>query len=114
MTPRVLTVIRKLKDQYGRYMLQPDPKQEDTFVLLGLPVSITNHMAPGAPKTGVSTIALMDMSQIAVARDLEPSVRVLDQLRGDRDQTVIRVVARYDIAPRNAKGVVLANNVLST
>lgn len=111
MTPRVFTTIRKLKDGYGRFQLQPDPKAENQFQLFGMPVSITNHLAPGAPLTGNSTIALVDMSQIAVGRDLEPSVRVLDQTRGDKDQTLIRVVTRYDVAPRNAKGVVLATNV---
>jgi hypothetical protein len=114
MTPMVLTYIRKLKDGYNRYQLEPSPVEANGFILFGHPVSLTNHMAVNAPTTGVSSIALVDMSQVAVARDLEPSVRVLDQLRGDRDQTVIRVVARYDIAPRNAKGVVIANNVLST
>jgi HK97 family phage major capsid protein len=113
MTPRLWTYIRKIRDSYGRFQLQPSPALETEFQLLGRPVSQTNHMALNAPTTGASSIALIDMGQVAVARDLEPSVRVLDQLRGDRDQTVIRVVARYDIAPRNAKGVVIYNNVVN-
>lgn len=110
-TPRAFTFIRKLKDQYGRYQLQPDPKAENQFQLFGIPVSVTNHMAPGGAVTGNSTVALTDMNQVAVGRDLEPNVRILDQTFGDYDQTAIRVVTRYDVAPMNGKATVLLKNV---
>jgi HK97 family phage major capsid protein len=46
------------------------------------------------------------MSQVAVARDQAPSVKVLDQTFGDYDQQALRVTARYDAAPLNATAVV--------
>lgn len=110
MTPRAFTGIRKLKDAYSRYQLQPDPKAENQFQLFGIPVTVTNHMAPNATTSGPSTIALTDMNQIACGRDLEPNVRVLDQTRADKDQTLIRVVTRYDCAPLNGPATVLLKN----
>jgi len=53
----------------------------------------------------------VDFSQIAVARDLAPSVTVLDQTFGDYDQQAIRVVARYDAAPLNAQAVVALSGI---
>jgi HK97 family phage major capsid protein len=55
--------------------------------------------------------ALVDFSQIAVARDLAPSVKILDQTYGDYDQQAIRVVARYDAAPLNAQAVVALSGI---
>lgn len=110
VTPRVLTFVRKLKDLYGRYLLEPDPNVANQWVLLGIPVSVSNHLAPDGATTGQSTIALCDTNQIAIGRDLEPNVRILDQTFGDRDQTAIRVVTRYDIAPLNGRATVLAKN----
>ncbi len=67
---------------------------------------VTNRVpdASGTPNTGRA--ALVDFSQVAVARDLAPSVTILDQTFGDFDQQAIRVVARYDAAPLNAEAVV--------
>jgi HK97 family phage major capsid protein len=48
---------------------------------------------------------------IAVARDLAPSVKILDQTYADFDQMAIRVVARYDAAPLNAQAVVVLRGV---
>jgi len=63
----------------------------------------------GATPTGRA--ALVDFSQIAVARDLAPSVKILDQTYGDYDQQAIRVVARYDAAPLNAQAVVALSGI---
>jgi len=51
-------------------------------------------------------MALVDFSQIVVARDLAPSVKILDQTYGDYDQQAIRVVARYDVAALNDDAVI--------
>ena len=57
--------------------------------------------------TGTQTLAvLVDFAQVAVARDLAPTVKILDQTFGDYDQMAIRVVARYDAKPLNAEAVV--------
>ncbi len=104
----VFVHLRKLKDGQDRYQIQPDPTAEGAFRLLGIPVTVTNRIPEDA---GASSIVLADFSQIAVARDLEPSVVVLDQTYGDYDQQAIRVVTRYDAAPMNPEAIVVLRGV---
>ena len=63
----------------------------------------------GTPVTGRA--ALVDFSQIAVARDLAPSVKILTERFADFDQQAIRVVARYDAAPLNPKAIVALTGI---
>ena len=108
MNSRDFIALRKLKDGNGRYQVQPDPTEAGAYRLLGHPVLVTNRV----PVTdGESSIVLWDPSKVAVARDMNPTVTVLDQLYGDYDQQAIRVVARYDAAPLNPEAVVLLNGV---
>ncbi|MDP9465672.1 MAG: phage major capsid protein [Actinomycetota bacterium] len=117
MTSRDFITLRRLKDTTGKYLLQPDATQDAVFRLLGIPVTVTNRIpivddpATTTVTEALSTIVLADFSQIAVARDLAPSVRLLDQLYADFDQQAIRVVARYDAAPLNPAAVVLLKGV---
>ncbi len=112
MTSRDFIALRRLKDTTGKYLLQPDATQDAVFRLLGIPVTVTNRIpSNGGVGTNESTIALADFSQIAVARDLAPSVKLLDQTYADFDQQAIRVVARYDAAPLNPAAVVLLRGV---
>ena len=55
---------------------------------------------------------LADFSQIAVARDMAPSVTVLRERYADYDEQALRVVARYDVKPLNAEAVVKITNAL--
>lgn len=103
---------RKLKDSSGKYLLQPDPTQDGVFRVLGLPVTITNRLpADGGVGLDESSIVLADMSKIAVARDLAPSVKLLDQTFAAFDQQAIRVVAHYDAAPLNPEAIVVVRGV---
>jgi len=106
MTSREFVALRKVKDTSGRYLIQPDPTEAGAYRLLGHGVTVTNRIpdATGTPNTGRA--ALVDMSQVAVARDQAPSVKVLDQTFGDYDQQALRVTARYDAAPLNPTAVV--------
>lgn len=106
MKPREFTALRKVKDTQNRYQLQPDPTQDGVFRLFGAPVIVTGRVpdTTGTPNTG--NAALVDFSQIAVARDQAPTVKILDQTYGDFDQMAIRVTARYDAAPLNPQAVV--------
>lgn len=106
MTPDQFVELRKLKDTTDRYQIQPDPTQDGVFRLLGAPVTITSALPAG-------NVVLADFSQIAVARDLAPSVKVLDQTFGDYDQQAIRVVARYDAAPLNPDAVVKITGIVA-
>lgn len=92
--------LRGMKDADGRYMLQPDATQGGTIVsALGAVPRISSRIPVGSA-------ALVDMSQVAVARDLAPSVKILTERYADYDQQAIRVVARYDTKPLNPAGVI--------
>jgi HK97 family phage major capsid protein len=114
MTSRDFVALRKVKSGTGSnaYVLQPDPTLDTAYRLLGLPVTITNRIpADGGAGDNESSVVLADFSQIAVARDLAPSVKILDQTYADYDQQAIRVVAHYDAAPLNPEAVVVLRGV---
>jgi len=111
MTSREFVKLRKVKDTTGRYIIQPDATEAGSYRLLGHAVSITNRVpnTTATPPTGRA--ALVDFSQVAVARDQAPSVKILDQTFGDYDQQALRVTARYDAAPLNAQAVVVLSGI---
>ncbi len=108
MRSNVFIAVRKLKDSQGRYLMQPDPTADGVYRIHGVQVVVTNRLPQVA---GASTVAVADMSQIAVARDMAPSVTVLRERYADTDEQGIRVVARYDAAPLNPDAVVLLEGV---
>lgn len=112
MRSNVFVGLRKLKDADGRYLIQPDPTEAGAYRLLGHGVTVTNRLPVNTtPDPDTTSVVLADFSQIAVARDLAPSVKILDQTFGDYDQMAIRVVARYDAAPLNPEGVIVLRGV---
>lgn len=102
MHPSDFVALRKVKQGTGsnQYVLTPDPTQDGVFRLFGSQVIITARIPAGKS-------VLADFSQIAVARDQAPTVKILDQTFGDYDQQAIRVTARYDAAPLNPEAIVL-------
>ena len=111
LTPGDFVALRKVKDTTGQYLLQVDPTADGVFRLWGAPVIVSARIpnTTGASPTGRA--ALVDFSQIAVARDAAPSVKILDQTFGDYDQQAIRVTARYDSAPLNPEAVVTLTGI---
>lgn len=108
MRSDVFVALRKLKDTSGRYIVQPDVTQAGAYRLLSIPVTVTNRL----PRTaGASDVVLADMAQVAVARDLAPSVKLLDQTYAAYDQMALRVVTRYDVGLLNPEGVVVLRGV---
>lgn len=97
--------LRAVKDADDRYMLQPDATQGAVASILGLPVSIS-------PRIPAGRAALADMAQITVARDVAPSVKLLDQTFGQYDQQAIRVVTRLDAAPTAPEAVVTFSGIV--
>ena len=103
--PEDYMAIRGQKDGDGRYLLQPDARSGGLVVpVLGASVKVTDHVPSGRA-------ALVDMSKVAVARDVAPSVKLLDQTFGDYDQQAIRVVTRMDAAPLKPSAVVTFTGV---
>lgn len=111
MTPGDFVGLRKVKDTTDRYLLQPDPTADGVFRLWGAPVLISARVPNTTGATPTGRAALVDFSQIAVARDAAPSVKVLDQTFGDYDQQAIRVTARYDAAPLNPEAIVTLTGI---
>ncbi|BBX69594.1 phage major capsid protein [Mycolicibacterium psychrotolerans] len=106
MTSRELIALRKIKATDGKYIVEPDVTAGSGYTLLGHPVIVSNRVPDTTGGTPTGRAALVDFSKIAVARDLAPSVKILDQTFGDFDQMAIRVVARYDAKPLNPEAVV--------
>ncbi len=111
LTPGDFVALRKVKDNDGRYILNADPTADAVFRLFGAPVSVTSRVPDTTGGTVTGRAALVDFSQIAVARDMAPSVKVLTERYADYDQQAIRVVARYDAAPLNPKAVVALTGI---
>ena len=84
--------LRKVKESStsNRYLLEPDPTRESGTTIFGIPATVTNKLAAG-------TAVLADMSTVAVARDVAPSVTVLNERYAEYDQVGLRVVTRYDL-----------------
>jgi HK97 family phage major capsid protein len=112
MRSETFTAIRKAKDGDGKYLLQPDATEAGKYVMLGHPVTVTNRIPIDAtPTPDETTILLWDPSQVAVARDVMPSVKVLDQTFAQYDQQALRVVCRADIGALNAEAVIKITGV---
>ncbi|KRF19399.1 capsid protein [Nocardioides sp. Soil797] len=112
MRPETFIALRKVKEATGsnRPILQPDVTQDSLFRLFGSPVTVTKRLPLDVESQ--KSIVLADFSQIAVARDLAPSVTVLKERYADYDEVGIRVVTRYDAAPLNPESIVKIVNVL--
>lgn len=58
-----------------------------------------------------SSVALVDGRQVAIGRDQDVTVAILDQTFGHYDQVAIRVTSRWDAVPINPAGIVIATGV---
>lgn len=104
LRPSDYMALRRAKDGDQRYMLQPDAAQGSTATVLGLPVTVS-------PRIPAGSAALADMAHVTVARDVMPSVKLLDQTFGEYDQQALRVVTRYDAAPTDPSAVVVFSGI---
>ncbi|EXF24272.1 capsid protein [Nesterenkonia sp. AN1] len=92
--------VRKLKDNNGRYLLESDMTRDATYRLFNIPVTVSNKVPAGKA-------VLADISQVAVARDTNPQIKILDQRYAEFDQQAIRVTARFDLGLLHPEGVVI-------
>jgi HK97 family phage major capsid protein len=90
MAPADFISLRKLKSTTKEFIFDQDLHAGTQLSVFGIPVSVTNHLATGKA-------VLTDMNSVAVARDLDASVFLLDQLYGASDEQAIRCVTRYDM-----------------
>lgn len=96
--------LRADRDGQDRFMLTPDATQGGMPTVLGMQPIITNRVPAGHA-------AVVDFAQIALARDLDPTVKVLVERYADYDQQAIRVVARYDAKPLNPAAVIVIDGI---
>ncbi|MFC5999344.1 phage major capsid protein [Quadrisphaera sp. GCM10027208] len=92
--------VRKIKDTSGKYVLESDITSGTTYRLFGVPVTVTNKLPTG-------TAVLANMSEVAIARDLAPSVTVLSERYAEYDEQAIRVVTRWDLGLLRPEGVIV-------
>lgn len=111
MTSREFVKLRKVKDTTNRYLIEPDVHVAGQYRLFGVPVVVTNRVPDTTATTPTARVGLVDFSQIIVARDVAPSVKILSETFGDYDQQAIRVVYRLDAAPANPAGVIVLNGI---
>lgn len=105
MRPEDYVELRGIKDADGRYLIAPDVSGT------GLVVPILGARAVLSARVPEGRAALVDMSRVAVARDLGPTVKVLTERYADYDQQAIRVVARYDAKPLDASAVLTLSGI---
>lgn len=112
MRSDTFVMLRKQKDGQGRYLIQPDPTQEGAFRLLGHPVIVSNRVPNAGTGSDITTsVVLADFSTLAVARDMNPTVRILTERYAEFDQIGIRVTCRYDIQPLLPEAVIVLRGV---
>lgn len=92
--------LRKMKDADGRYMIQETLQEDVKYVLFGVPVTVTNKIPKG-------TAVLADMAQVAVVRDIDPQVTILNERYAEYDSVGIRVTTRYDEGLLHPEGVIV-------
>lgn len=90
----------ELKDNNGRYIVESDVSKAAGYRLFGVPVVASQRVPEGKA-------AVVDMKEIAVARDVNADVTLLNERYAEFDEIGIRVVSRFDMAPLHDEGVVL-------
>lgn len=92
--------LRKVKDSDGRYLIQETLQEDVKYRLFGVPVTVTNKIPAGKA-------ILADMSQVAVVRDIDPHITILNERYAEYDSVGIRVTTRYDEGLLHPEGVIV-------
>ncbi len=111
MQSREFIKLRKVKATDGNYIVQPNVAAGAGYTLFGHGVVVTNRTPDTTGTTPTARVGLVDFSALVVARDVAPSVKILDQTFGDFDQQALRVVARYDAGPVNDEAVIALTGI---
>ncbi|ROR53283.1 HK97 family phage major capsid protein [Luteococcus japonicus] len=91
-----------LKDGQNRPLVQPDVTRAAGMQLHGVKLVVTNKLAAG--KT-----MLVNMSEVAIVRDLAAQVTPLKEAFATKDSTGIRVVTRYDLGLLRPEAVAIVS-----
>lgn len=119
MHPRTWNVLRKQKDSGGdgRFLLTPNPTQDATRKLFGVPV-LTSPQVSITETVGGSTdcsyILAVDFSRVVVGRRNELGVLFDPYSKSSTDQIVIQSQVRYDLALLHAAACEVIAGVRAT
>ena len=113
VTPGVWNVVRKAKAVAdGHYHVQPDVTSAARLSLFGVRVFPTANLpqteVKGTSGATTSTIILSDMSRVAVGVGQDVTVRQSEDFAFDKDQTAVRVTARFDVQALDEEAIIVA------
>lgn len=92
--------LRKLRDKNGRYILQSDVSGSAAFRLFDVPVTVTNKLPAGKA-------LLANTKEIAVVRDQNPTMTILNERYAEYDMVGVRITCRFDVGLLRPEGVIL-------
>lgn len=107
-----LNVLSEVKDAMGRYLLQPDPTQPDSYLIRGKRiVEVADKWLPNTGTTSAPAYPLYygDLSQAVTLFDRENMSLLTTNIGGgafETDQTKIRVIDRFDVEPTDTEAFV--------
>lgn len=105
-------VLSEVKDAMGRYLLQPDPTQPDSYLIRGKRiVEVADKWLPNTGTTSAPAYPLYygDLSQAVTLFDRENMSLLTTNIGGgafETDQTKIRVIDRFDVEPTDTEAFV--------
>ena len=107
MNDATLKAILKVKDKFGRPILDPTMQAAAPNTFLGYPLRINNYMPSlqtqaSSPPVTVNSVIFGDLKRFLVRRVREMSVLVLRERWADYGQTGFIAYARYDSSPMYA------------
>jgi len=112
--PRTWATFRKIADSQARYQLQPDPTSAEQRRLFGVPVHTSSQLSiteTRGTNSDCSTVLAVDMSRVVVARRAQLEIAYSPDYAFHKDQTYVRVVARFDIGLVHAAAVEIVAGV---
>ena len=107
-----LNVLSEVKDAMGRYLLQPDPTQPDSYLIRGKRiVEVADKWLPNTGTVSAPAYPLYygDLSQAVTLFDRENMSLLTTNIGGgafETDQTKIRVIDRFDVEPTDTEAFV--------
>lgn len=105
-------VLSEVKDAMGRYLLQPDPTQPDSYLIRGKRIiEVADKWLPNTGTVSAPAYPLYygDLSQAVTLFDRENMSLLTTNIGGgafETDQTKIRVIDRFDVEPTDTEAFV--------
>lgn len=92
--------LRGLKDNNGRYLIQPDVTSDVAYRIHGIPVLVSNKLAEGKA-------LLVNMNHVVVVVDEAPTIQVLTELYAGTGEIGFKVSHRADIGVLHPEAVTI-------